>query len=172
MSFEDGIKKFNQTQNREFSSPFAGVDTEKLTQFATERARSQPVLDRTSADDMAIELQSRQEREKFHAAKVEELAKQVDDLTAKWQKLNSAIAAATKLLDTRPWLREDIATWKREMESIEEDGNKVKKVLEGHENILKQAKKQLQPVSDKNPIGFDYKKFERLKAEEAALQVR
>jgi hypothetical protein len=44
--------------------------------------------------------------------------------------------------------------------------------LEVQEGLLKAARKALKPVSDKNPQGFDYEKFERLKAEEAALQVR
>src|SRR5690349_7009865 len=103
------------------------IDAELYTRTATEIRRSQPALDRTSADDMAIELRNRQERERFHAAKVEELAKQVDHLTAKWQKLNSAVAAAGEQLAQRPWLRSDIAEWKREMDSIEEDGAALKK---------------------------------------------
>jgi len=69
--------------------------------------------------------------------------------------INNAIAAAEVLLTQRPWLREDIATWRREMTSIEEDGAKVKKVLEAQETF-KQSKKDLQQLSDKNPRGFDH----------------
>ena len=47
----------------EFPTP---VDPEKLTQQATAIRRSQPVIDRTTADDMTTELQNRKEREKFH----------------------------------------------------------------------------------------------------------
>jgi len=153
-------------------TPLNDVDSTKLTKFATDLRRSQPVFDRTSADEMGIDLHNRQERERFHTGKVEELAKQVSDLTAKWQKLNNAIAAAETLLTQRPWLREDIATWKKEMTSIEEDGATVKKVLEAQETLLKQSKKDLQQLSDKNPRGFDHKKYERLKQEDALLKIR
>jgi chromosome segregation ATPase len=148
------------------------IDAELYARTAAEIRRSQPALDRTSADDMAIELKNRQEREQFHAAKVEELGKQVDDLTAKWQKLNAAVAAAGEQLTQRPWLRSDIAEWKREMDNIEEDGAALKKTLQGQENLLKAARKALKQLNDKNPIGFDYTKFERLKQDEAALNIR
>jgi chromosome segregation ATPase len=148
------------------------IDSTKYTETATAIRKSQPVFDNTCADDLAIDLRNRQEREKFHAGKVEELAKQVGDLTAKWQKLNDAIASATKLLETRPWLRQDIAAWKKAMESIEQDGEAIKKVLQAQEVLLKQSKKDLQQLSEKNPRGFDFKTFERLKAEDAALEIR
>jgi chromosome segregation ATPase len=148
------------------------IDAELYTRTATEIRRSQPALDPTTAFDMSIELQNRQERERFHAAKVEELAKQVDDLTAKWQKLNAAVAAAGEQLTQRPWLRADIAEWKHAMDSIEEDGAALKKTLQGQENLLKAARKALKQLNDKNPIGFDYTKFERLKQDEAALNIR
>ena len=148
------------------------VDSEKLTQFATELRRSQPAIDKTSADDMATELLNRKELLKFKTNKLAEFDDQRAKLTAQWKKLNNAIAAAEKQLTARPWLRSDIADWRREMESIEEDGAAVKRTLEGYENGVKAAKEMLKQLSEKNPRGFDYVKFERLKEEEAALKIR
>ena len=37
------------------------------------------------------------------------------------------------------------------------------------QTILKAAKKAVQPVSEKNPSGFDFAKYERLQKEEADL---
>ena len=153
----------------EFPTP---VDPEKLTQQATAIRRSQPVIDRTTADDMATELQNRKERLEFKVSKLEEFEAHRAKLTAQWQKLNGAITAAEKQLGHRPWLRNDIAEWKREMEVIEEDGANVKRTLEGHENCLRAARLALKQVSEKNPTGFDYKKYERLQEEEKALEIR
>jgi len=144
-------------------------DSQLYTNTATAIRAQQHVTQRETAMDLEIELRNRKERETFHSAKVEELEAEVAKLTAQWQKLNNAIAAAEKLLDKRPWLKEDIATWKREMDSVEEDGNKVKRVLESNVALFKQAKSDLKPLTEKNPRGFDYVKLKRLQEEEKGL---
>jgi len=142
-------------------------DTDKLMKEHRARMAAQPVqLDSTTADDMAVELTKRKELLKLHEEKVAGYEGQLEELTTKWQKLNAAIAAAEKLLAKRPSLRTDIASWKREMESIEDDGNRIKPVLEGHRRLLKQSKNDLKQLSENNPRGFDYEKYERLKKEE------
>jgi hypothetical protein len=148
------------------------IDAQKYTEAATAIRAAQPVHERsTTADDMAEELRQREERVAFHADRVWGYEEELGELEKKWTNLNDAVAAAEKLLATRPTLRHDIARWKEAMADIEADGDKLKKLLLNQRAILKQSKSDVKPLSDKNLRGFDFEKYERLKQEEAALRV-
>ncbi|HWY70693.1 MAG TPA: hypothetical protein VNX88_18645 [Terriglobales bacterium] len=150
------------------------IDAEKYTATATAIRAEQnriALIDRTTADDMAEDLRQRQERVKSCADRVAGLELELTEQEGKWTNYKNAIESAERLLATRPDLRHDIAAMKDKLEKCEEEGAEIKKHLDRQRDILKQAKSDVKPLSDKNPRGFDFAKFDRLQAEEKALRV-
>ena len=143
--------------------PVANINVDNVTVTVNEMLKDSRAenTDRTTYEEMRIELAAISDRIQQNTVAVERLETELADLEKKYSRKKEAIRVSKELVGKRPGLRNDIAELERQLEGLEEDGQLTKKALLQHRAMLAGADKLFKE--------FDHKKLARLLEEEQTL---